>query len=52
MKLSHMEVLREMQAICKKEKSCSNSCPFFGGRHCLFILIPQYWELDKFKIEE
>ena len=54
MKQSHIEVLREIQAICEGEVKggCSESCPFFDGRHCLFILIPQHWELDEFKVEE
>lgn len=53
MKLKHMKVLQEIQAICEGEVNggCSGSCPFFDGGHCLFMLIPKYWELDKFKIE-
>ena len=55
MKQSHIEVLHEIQAICEGEVNggCSESCPFrYDGEHCLFILIPQYWELDKFEVEE
>lgn len=54
MKLRHMRVLHEIQAICEgKEKvACSESCPFrYDDGGCLFVLIPKYWELDKFEIE-
>ena len=54
MKLSHMEILREIQAICEGEVNggCSESCPFrYDGGHCLFMLIPKYWELDRFEVE-
>lgn len=54
MKQRHMKVLREIQAICKKELKggCSESCPFFDGDHCLTMAIPKFFELNKFKIEE
>lgn len=53
MKQNHIEVLREMQAICeeKVKGGCSESCPFFDGSHCLLIVIPKFWELDEFKVE-
>ena len=51
MKIKYMKVLSEIQDICKEEKCCE-SCQFLYGRNCLFILIPKYWELDKFRIEE
>ena len=53
MELRHMEVLREMQAICEGEvkSGCSESCPFYYDDGCLFVLYPKYWEWDKFKIE-
>lgn len=56
--LSHMKVLREIQAICKerrKGRGCEGckSCQFSSkGIFCLFFISPKYWELDRFEVEE